>query len=99
MLQGVGKRRLSLWNITHLPLPRCTRRAEPPFVFFLIEEEKRRGSAESCQPFEVVAARTSGLVSLVSLVELFECKHQFIDKLIIITERTAIKPGVETISQ
>ena len=69
------------------------------FCLFLDRGGEKEALLKSRQAFEVAAARTSGLVSLVSLVKLFECKHLFIDKLMIITERTAIKPGVETISQ
>ena len=43
---------------------------------------------ESCQAFEVTAAQTSGQVNLVFPCQtgFFECKHLFIDKLMVINE-------------
>ena len=45
---------------------------------------------ESCQTFEVAAAQTSGLVNLLLSRQtgIFEYKHPFIDKLMVITKPT-----------
>ena len=54
---------------------------------FLNEEEKRRLCLNHVKPFEVAAARISGLVNLVFSLQtgVVECELPFVDKPILIT--------------
>ena len=70
--------------------------AAKPLLIFLILLEwagEKEAPPELRQAFEVVAAQTSRLVNLVFFRQtgLFECKHLFVDKPMVIT-----KPAVPT---